>query len=712
MKYWFVIGVCLSAPSVLGSDTTVEEISIENLTVVGVREPKSRNKLAGSITTIDSQQLQKQLQISDDITAVTSNLVPGMTPSRQKLSNQGENFRGRTALLLVDGIPQNNALRNGNRYAHTFSPTIIENVEVIRGASALQGVGATGGIINYVTRTAKPGDHWKSTIGTGVSSSLERDGLDQKALYRISHYESQYDFLAEYSAKKSGIYHDARGENVGMNEVQGELQDSAAQNIFLKGGGNFSDQMQRLELTINTYELESGQNYIAMPGDLESGKPGTTEKGKPVGKPVKNEANFYNLRYQHDGLPVGYLNAQFFIQNYRATYGMAEWWPTESVKEDQGVIKVEKNGIKIDYIIEDIYDTDSMLIVGLDGIEEESVQRLVHTNKNVTPHMKYSSLAPFIQGTIELTDDWYLSSGVRYETTRVHVEDSTTLYGFGMDGQHAVNIKGGNRHFSMPVFNIGLTHDILPSLSSFMSYNQGYGLPDIGRALRGQWLGNKPATSTPSGRSIKFSDMPSIEPIVTDNYEMGLDYKQNRYSIGGSIFTSRSNKGNHLKLNSSGTYDVERKKTEIYGYELEASLDPSNNSHIKALYSHVEGKIDSDQDGKVDTEMDLKNLNPDRVMTSLSYDFTDTLSTYIQHNYLFSRKKKESASGKEQVFKGYQLVDLGLNKDFNQYGRIGFAIENVFNEYYINYFSQIRNHKDYLFAGKGRTFSLNYYYDF
>jgi iron complex outermembrane receptor protein len=57
-------------------------------------------------------------------------------------------------------------------------------------------------------------------------------------------------------------------------------------------------------------------------------------------------------------------------------------------------------------------------------------------------------------------------------------------------------------------------------------------------------------------------------------------------------------------------------------------------------------------------------------------------------------------------------MDLSMFYNMKQYGRISVGIENLFNEQYINYFSQIRHHSAYYFSGRGRTFSLGYEVDF
>lgn len=60
------------------------------------------------------------------------------------MSGSGETFRGRAPLVLIDGIPQSNPLRPTYREMHTIDYSMVERIEVIHGANATNGMGATG----------------------------------------------------------------------------------------------------------------------------------------------------------------------------------------------------------------------------------------------------------------------------------------------------------------------------------------------------------------------------------------------------------------------------------------------------------------------------------------------------------------------------------------------------------------------------------------
>lgn len=327
----------------------------------------------------------------------------------------------------------------------------------------------------------------------------------------------------------------------------------------------------------------------------------------------------------------------------------------------------------------------------------------------MTPLMEYYSLAPFVQGDFLVTDALRLSTGVRYESIRVKVSDGQTIYGYGVDG-HNSEIIGGTQDSSKAVFNVGAVYTFTDEFSTFASFNQGFGLPDIGRILRGNWVGD--ANPGQNGTPIDFNTMPAVEPVVTDNYELGLNYRGDKLFVSASTYMSIAKDGANLALNNNGTYDVERQRTDIMGYELTSTYQVLASTKLSAMYAHVEGEVDTTGNGSVDSDMDLKNLTPDRLLLAVNHNFSDVLESRIQYNYLFDSKKSANNVGAEQNFDGYGLVDFSTHYDMRDKGRIAFGIENVMDEQYINYFSQIRNHSSYYFSGRGRTFSLSYELDF
>lgn len=108
--------VCISLAFMTVPCATViaaETLELDTLTINATRGKSAVGKTPQKITVITRAQIEEQLAITSDHGQVLSNLIPSYSPSRQKLSNAGETFRGRAALIMIDGVPQSTPLRAG-----------------------------------------------------------------------------------------------------------------------------------------------------------------------------------------------------------------------------------------------------------------------------------------------------------------------------------------------------------------------------------------------------------------------------------------------------------------------------------------------------------------------------------------------------------------------------------------------------------------------
>jgi hypothetical protein len=76
-------------------------------------------------------------------------------------------------------VPQSTPIRDGSRDGYNIDPFFIDRVEVIYGSNALQGIGATGGVVNQVTVGAP------ATDGVSVRTLVQgtaQDGFGGEAM--------------------------------------------------------------------------------------------------------------------------------------------------------------------------------------------------------------------------------------------------------------------------------------------------------------------------------------------------------------------------------------------------------------------------------------------------------------------------------------------------------------------------------------------------
>ena len=172
------------------------------------------------------------------IDAVSATL-PAFSPTREKLSGSGETLRGRSPLFAINGVPQSTPIRDGSRDGFTIDPFFIDRVEVIYGSNALQGIGATGGVVNQVTvgraggrrdqrPDAGPG-HRRTTASTARRSAARSPAWPAIAPVRSTP-------PAAPTFERRGAFLDGDGRRIGVDGTQGEIQDSDSWSLFGRFG--------------------------------------------------------------------------------------------------------------------------------------------------------------------------------------------------------------------------------------------------------------------------------------------------------------------------------------------------------------------------------------------------------------------------------------------------------------------------------------------
>ncbi len=421
---------------------------LEDVVVSAARGHTVAGKSPRKITMISRQQIEEQMAISDDPGAVLANLIPSYSPSRQKLSNTGETFRGRTPQFLIDGVPQSNPLRNGGRASHTIDLSMVERIEVIHGASAEYGLGATGGIINFVTRRPeKPG--FQQHVGVSLTSDddFQSDGLGHKLDYRFTGQTESWDIVAAASRQERGLFYDGRDRIVGF-AYPGEIQDSTSHDLFLKAG-YWLDDNQNITVSANHFELEGHHDYRAVPGDRDAGLPTTATKGGAEGDPMFNKVTTLRARYSHGNWLGNEIDAQVYHQDFEGQFGALRSGSFQDpalapigTLLDQTRNESEKLGsqftLKRRGLLRDRLD----LAAGFDALSDETRQSLVLTDRVYVPETEYRNYAGFLQLDLRPTERLAFSGGARHEFAKLKVGEYRTVADNG-----AVLVDGGDPDF-------------------------------------------------------------------------------------------------------------------------------------------------------------------------------------------------------------------------------------------------------------------------
>ena len=125
--------------------------SLDEVVVSASRNSEYLSEIPASVTVVNEVKLQEFSNSTSNISEILEFTVPGLAVSTGTFSNWGQTLRGRSLLVMVDGIPQSTPLRNGQLGIKSISPNDISRVEVIKGATSIFGNGGNGGFINYIT---------------------------------------------------------------------------------------------------------------------------------------------------------------------------------------------------------------------------------------------------------------------------------------------------------------------------------------------------------------------------------------------------------------------------------------------------------------------------------------------------------------------------------------------------------------------------------
>ena len=671
----------------------------EEVTVTATRIPTPVTAVPNTLTILSDVTIENRIAASDDLPSLLEANVPGFGPSLKKLTGRGESFRGRNPLYTVNGVPQHTPLRDGERDGHTIDLDFIERIEVLHGANAIQGIGATGGIINMVTKSPHRDGRLTQDVklSVGNADDFEQDGWSSKLSYLVGKRFGVFDVIAGIAAQKRGLFFDGNGDAVGLYPTQGDIMDSSSRGLYGKVGVDFSPS-RRLEVSVNDFDLKRDGDFVAVAGNRATGQLSGTVAGDPrpqVGDPARNDVLTMSADYRDRDFLGGEASAQLYAQDYHAlfeggsftTFALTVGGPAYL---DQSEITTRKYGAKLNWTASAYAGFTPTF--GLDLTQDRSEQRLARTGRTWVPPTLFREVAPFAQVQRLLFNRVLVSGGARFEFASLEVNDFTTL-----PSSRSAFVSGGSPSFTEVLPNVGVVVPITRTVSVYSSFSEGFTMPDAGRVLR--------AVNTPEQDVDTLLD---IVPVIAGNVEVGGDYRVGRGKFHAAYYRSNSERGALLDRDAEGIFHVRRQPTTIDGVDLTGEVDVVRGWRAGATYSWIQGRYDSNADGDRDTDLDGLNIAPNRLNLFVETPGESRVFGRLQVSSLFERRFTGSAAPVGVDFGGYTTADLLLGVN-TRAGALRLGVENLFDKQYVTYFSQVDTARanDAFFAGVGRTFTLS-----
>ncbi|HWU65197.1 MAG TPA: TonB-dependent receptor [Ensifer sp.] len=712
-----------------GQGTQSSPTALEAIVVTGSRSPQQISETAQTIYVVDSKKIEFEARSGKSLQEILADTVPSFDPaSAGARTSYGQNLRGRTALILIDGVSMNSA-RSLSRQFDSIDPFNIERVEVLSGATSIYGGNATGGIINIITKkgkNAEPGFHVEATSGMGSGFGGSND-LDGTAGAAVTYNSDRWDGRFSIIGNKTGAFYGGDGKIL----IPDITQTSTAfnQRVDLMGSLGFQiDDNRRLELSgqyfnskqQSDYGLYYGVNFAALtrPSLFET-RSGYTSDFEP-----ETTRSMFNVTYTDDDFLGQKLMLQGAFRSERlkfnpfpssstftGSYFAGSSQNTDYYSVKAALVSEPMDSLKLTYGIDADRDSFTSSQNIFDLATAARTGGMDFRTIGVTglyPAIDVSTIAGFVEASYEATDRLTLSGGLRYQFVNTKVsnfvgaaQQVAILQG---RASSAAAIPGGEVNYDALLVNAGATYQLGPDQQVYGNFSQGFELPDPAKYYGvGTYALSGGVFNLINSVNVGTS---ALQAIKTNSFEVGYRLDDGKYNLETAAFYSFSDKSIQLDR-STLAVDVVNRDRRVYGIEGSAGVKFDNGFNIGVLGQWVQTEVKGSNGWVNDT---VGTASVSKLGGYVGWD-KDALSLRFSGQHVFSLTDADNYK-----IDGYTLFDLTGSYTFeNTKTTLNFGVQNVFDTQYTTVwgsrakalYGALADKSIFDYKGRGRTFAVS-----
>ncbi|MBE9075862.1 TonB-dependent receptor [Romeria aff. gracilis LEGE 07310] len=691
------------------ASTVVEDSDTIQLVVTATRTETDILDVPRSVTVITRDEIEQQSQFTNNLPDILGELVPGLGPPTLQNRTRNLSLRGRTALILIDGIPQNPNTGFATELS-VIDPAAVERIEVVRGPSAIYGDGATGGIINIITRSPiEEGVAYNVGVGTQTSlTSVQGNSFGYNFQAGAAAADDRADGRLTVSYDIRNGQFDANGDRI---PPETGIADTDRLGILAKLGYDL-DEQQRLGFTYSYYQEEVETEFTSDPIVFDI--PGLqTARALQIGEIDYDEEpqqtnHVLNLTYRHAELLNSQLDAQlyyrdtelvqqftdlrsgtfpaFFPRLWQTSLDASEWGARVQLETPLGNSASLLWGA--DYSQED--NERPLLISDPATFDDDQTLNIVNRSLSQSPRYDLNSLGIFAQARWDITEQWQISGGLRYDSFDFSVDDYQLAFRFPRERE------GGSGDADDISFNAGVIYRPIPAIGLFTNFAQGFSIPSLGAAFGAV------------GPDFDIDNNLFLEPQKVNSYEIGIrtEFRQVQASLAG--FYNESDLGSALQVGADGLTELVRAPQRNYGVEATVDWQHSDVWRLGGYFSWNEGENDVDDDGEF-LALSSVQVQPYKVGFYVENDTTPGWTNRLQLLAVGGRDRAFDADVDGFDIDGYVTLDFLSSLQLGR-GKLTLGIENLLNNQYLPVSSQERigATEERRYAAPGTTLSLRY----
>ncbi|TQV86353.1 TonB-dependent hemoglobin/transferrin/lactoferrin family receptor [Aliikangiella coralliicola] len=651
-----------------------DESSENTMLITATRLPREVEDVAGTVTQIDSEELEKQL--AEDLDDVVR-YQPGLSMrTRSRGGNQGFTIRGmdgKRVLMLLDGVKSSDVFSAGpSGYGNdNYELDDLKSIEIIRGpASALYGADALGGVV--LLRSKDPMDY--VTNDDEVYLRLNASAADANDLTKLG-------FTVAGQADKWGYMLQVTQRDFAESEVKGEgfltPQDGESTGGIFKVVYQPSDS-QKWTFAVDNFveEIEFDLTAVDTPELPSTGLDDNERTRFSIGHDWNGNAAIADRIESRvfwqtaDGLQnTRQLRANSFSFDY-APFGNNT--PTQRVTDFEFNQDVSGFSTTLFKTIESESATHS-LVYGLsyEVVETERPRNRCETDSvtgattcsirafpmaapevfpnRTFPDTETTRTGVFIQDEIVFGNSGFtLIPGIRYDQFEMDADTQ------GLQDIVDLGFEIQSTDESEVSKNLGLIYDVSESSAWFFQYAEGFRAPSYDEA-------NQAFVNLGFGYATVPN--PNLRPETSEGYEIGFKSRMGSNYVAVSVYD------NHFEDFISSQFigqqnginlfqDTNIGEVRIYGAEFTGVWTLNDNWRMRNSIAYSKGR-----DEEADTY--LNQVDPLTAVVGAAYQSDSDRWGFETIVTLVDRKDKV-ADENDVTGKSYGLLDMVAHFDVTQ----------------------------------------------
>lgn len=679
------------APLELGSGP----LALSDTLVSATRSEASIASIPGTVQVIQAPQIAQQSAAGRKVADILGTLVPGLSPASGTMSNYGQTIRGRNVLVLIDGVSQN-ASRDVSRQLNSVAPSSIERIEVVSGASSLYGAGASGGIINIITKRNEGQPlALSSRVGISSADNFNRKGFAYEAFQSVTGREKAFDWYLSADLLQRNDQFDGNGKRIAQEAFQGSNMDTESHDLHAKFGFDLDDE-RRVSLALQDYEEKQDTGYVAGSRNGES----VAIKGLQLSDQPFTHNQAVNLNFSDRDLLGQQLLVESYWRKQQARFFPYNWGANAGVVASESEAEVYGLRTAVQSSLPNIGNATGSLVWGADFENEQvsqdgdrySVDGLVYTPTGQRyafgPDIETNTTALFAQSTWDI-GDWTVRGGARHEWIHSDVADSIAFGGIWQAGVTEV-LPGGTLKYEDTLYNLGTVYHISNAQDVFVNFSQGFSLPDIQRFLR----------------DVRGSyDIQSLnaQAIKVDSYELGWRGDWESLQANVTLFENRSDVTQYYDSVTRAQRLIDQKER-VRGVETSLTWHLDQAWSLGGTYAWTNGETHQNGDW---LDLPATRISPAKTTAFVEfaeYDYDLRLQAMRLESY-----DAGFQDGNGRKIEGYTTVDLLAGMAL-PVGKLQMGVYNLTDRNYETLYMQANAAAPYPHA-EGRRLALSYAVD-